>query len=53
MTALFHYNDPLSESEIFKRLEAYRPPPQEKTTKLSRLKAKFGYLTVLLEGIYA
>tara|TARA_B100000780_G_C21028303_1_gene412253 strand:+ start:122 stop:982 length:861 start_codon:yes stop_codon:yes gene_type:complete len=53
MTALFHYNDPFCDHEIFKRLEAYRVPPQEKTTKLSRIKNKLGYIGVFIKGAIA
>jgi len=53
MTALFHYNDPFCDHEIFKRLEDYRLPPQEKTTKLSRIKNKLGYIGVFIKGAIA
>lgn len=53
MTALFHYNDPFSDNEIFKGLEAFRPPPQLKSTAFSRIKIKFGYLGVFIKGAIA
>ena len=53
MTALFHYNDPFSDNEIFKGLEAFRPPPQQKSSTVSRIKVKFGYLSVFIKGVIA
>ena len=52
MTALFHYNDPFCDNEIFKGLEAYRPPPQKLNT-LSRVRVKLGYLGVFVKGAIA
>ena len=53
MTALFHYNDPFSDNEIFKGLEAFRTPPQQKSSTVSRIKVKFGYLGVFIKGAIA
>lgn len=53
MTALFHYNDPFSDNEIFKGLEAYRPPPQQRSGALAKIKIKFGYLGVFVKGAIA
>lgn len=53
MTALFHYNDPFSDNEIFKGLEAYRPPPQQKKNAVSRIRIKLGYFGVLVKGVIA